>query len=92
MLQVSPGDGGVASDRSKSDSQQSHDFERIKIMFLACHIQSVVERFLVGSPHKCDQGLDHQVHVIQLVGLQCSQAGWDFHIFAQRGECAASWK
>ena len=50
-------------------------------MLLARHIQSVFERFLVGSPHKCDQGLNRQVHVIQLVGLQCSQTGWDFHIF-----------
>ena len=49
-------------------------------MLIARLFQSAGQRFLVRTPHKSEQGLDHLVHVIQLMRLQSSQTGRDLHI------------
>jgi hypothetical protein len=47
---------------------------------LARHLQSILERFLVRAPHECDQRLDHQLHMIQLMRLESAETGRDLYV------------
>ena len=50
-------------------------------MLIARLFQPTVQRFLIRSPYKSQEGLDHQIHVIQLVSLQGGKTGGNLNIF-----------